>query len=300
MSLEQLSHAWQVFFHEPCSTAPLVLFRILVGVVLLMNGLLLAPLIDDYYAADGLWPAAIWRQQSERRSLCLLRWLPDSTGLFRWFLAMHLLACVCFLVGFQFRLSAMVVFVTLVSIHHRNASILSSGDSLLRLLVFFCCFSDAAGGLSVDHWLGGHAMTEFHQTDPWALRLMQIQVSIVYLRTVYWKLCGASWRNGTAAWYPLWVDAYVRFRPPRVLLKPALIRLATWGTLVEELLLGAGLWVTELRYPLLITGVLLHVLFDVVLNLQLFSWIMVCSLLLFIWPQDSEWLLRQGWSWISG
>lgn len=38
----------------------------------------------------------------------------------------------------------------------------------------------------------------------------------------------------------------------------------------------------ELRFPLLISGILLHLVFELVLNLQLFSWIMICSLLLFL------------------
>ena len=293
MTFEQIFHAWNLVFHEECSTAPLVLFRILTGCVLLLNGLLLLPLVDDYYSPDGLWPGPVWRRQTVRSGLCLFLWLPDTTRTFRLFLCVHLLACLCFLAGYQFRIASIAVFVTLVSIHHRNPCLLSSGDSLLRMLVFFCCFSDAAGGVSVDHWLAGKPLTQFNTADPWALRLMQIQVSTVYLRTVYWKLRGALWRNGSAAWYPLWVDAYVRFRPPQWMLKPAMIRIATWGTLAEELLLGTGLWIRELRYPMLITGVLLHLMFDVILNLQLFSWIMVCSLMLFVWPQDSEWLLRQ-------
>jgi hypothetical protein len=126
--------------------------------------------------------------------------------------------------------------------------------------------------------------------DPWPLRLMQLQVSIVYLRTVAWKLSGPRWRDGSAAWYPLWVDAYVRWRPPQWLLRPALIRAATWGTLAEEAVLGAGLWVQELRMPLLISGILLHLVFELVLNLQLFSWIMICSLLLFLEP-----IVLQSW-----
>jgi hypothetical protein len=192
------------------------------------------------------------------------------------------------LVGWQFQISTAVVFFTLVSIHHRNNHILSSGDSLLRILVFLCCFSDAAGGLSVDHWLAGKPLLQFSQASPWALRLMQIQLSIVYLRTVYWKLRGSLWRNGTAAWYPLWVDAYVRWRPPQMLLRPALIRLATWGTLLQETALGTGLWFREFRFPLLISGILLHLVFDLFLNLQLFSWIMVISLLLFLSPAEAE------------
>ena len=52
--------------------------------------------------------------------------------------------------------------------------------------------------------------TAFPVFDVWPLRLMQILISIVYLRTVFWKLRGKMWWNGTAAWYPVWVDTYLR------------------------------------------------------------------------------------------
>ncbi|MEY3457624.1 MAG: hypothetical protein RL215_781 [Planctomycetota bacterium] len=298
LSVGQLAEFWERFFHGEVSAAPLVLFRILAGCLLLLNGLLLVPLIDDYYSADGLWPSGCWKAQLRGRRFSLLHWLPCSTWSFRWVLMLHLAACVMLILGWQFRFACWVVFLTLVSIHHRNVHILSSGDSLLRMLVFFCCFSDAAGGLSVDHWLAGRRQLEFATSDPWPLRLMQIQLSIVYLRTVYWKLKGSLWRDGTAAWYPLWVSAYVRFRPPRVLLRPQLIRLATWGTLLEETLLGAGLWIHELRLPLIVSGVVLHLVFDLILNLQLFSWIMIISLLLFLSPHEAEAVL--GWLWRAG
>lgn len=292
LTLQQLADVWNVFFHSQISAAPLVLFRILISCLLLVNGLLLVPLTDDYYAADGLWPCNRWKAQMQGRRFSLLHWLPASTWSFRVVLLLHLTACLMMLLGWQYRISSIVVFLTLVSIHHRNTHILSSGDSLLRILVFFCCFSNAAGGLSIDHWLAGQPLLQFSQTSAWALRLMQIQLSIVYLRTVYWKLRGSLWRNGSAAWYPLWVDAYVRFRPPRVLLRPALIRVATWGTLFEEAALGGGLWIHEFRLPLLASGILLHLVFDVFLNLQLFSWIMVISLLLFLTPAEAEVVLR--------
>ena len=158
----------------------------------------------------------------------------------------------------------------------------------LRLLIFFTCFSDANGGLSVDAWRAGKSFTEFATTDPWPMRLMQIQISIVYLRTVFWKLRGKMWWDGTAAWYPLWVEAYVRYRPPGWMLKPVLIRIATWGTLVEEIAMGTLIWIREFRYPMLVTGIVFHLMLDMIMNLQFFSWIMICSLLLFVFPEDAE------------
>lgn len=297
MPLQQIVDAWNLFFHAEVSCATLMIFRIAIGFLLLANVLLLVPLIDDYFSEDGVWPTAAWLRQTRGSRFCLLTMLPPTTNSFRFLLLVHFVASVGFLLGFHFRLCCIVVFLTLVSIHHRNAYILSSGDTLLRLLLFLTCFSDANGGLSVDAWRAGKSLSEFALTDPWPMRLMQIQICIVYQRTVFWKLRGKMWWDGTAAWYPLWIDAYVRFRPPRFFLKPVFIRITTWGTLIEELAMATLIWIRELRYPMLLSGIALHLMLDIIMNLQLFSWIMICSLLLFIFPEDAAWLLTHisGW-----
>jgi hypothetical protein len=224
---------------------------------------------------------------------CLLTLMPPTTNAFRAMLLLHVMGVIGFLIGCQFRISCVIVFLTLVSIHHRNAYILSSGDTVLRILIFFSCFSDAGAALSYDTWKAGRPQTEFPAMDPWPLRLMQVQISRVYLRTVYWKLRGRMWWDGTAAWYPLWVDAYVRFRPQRWLLTKPLVRLATWGTLVIEIALATLMWIREFRYPMLLCGIAFHLMLDVIMNLQLFSWIMICSLLLFVFPEDAAWCLQE-------
>ena len=55
MTLPQLFDAWNTFFHAEVSCATLVLFRIAIGFLLITNVLLLLPLINDYFSADGLW-----------------------------------------------------------------------------------------------------------------------------------------------------------------------------------------------------------------------------------------------------
>lgn len=292
MPLQSLIDAWNSFFHSPVSCATLVLFRILFGTILLGNSFLLLPLVADFYSADGIWNHAVWSRYSRNLRFCLLHLLPASTASFRFILLVHVIAVVGFLIGWQFRICSVLVFLTLVSIHHRNAYILSSGDTLLRMFCFMAIFSDASAGLSVDALNKSTDFKEFPEIDPWPVRIMQLQICIVYLRTVYWKLRGKMWWNGTAAWYPLWVDAYVRFRPPRCMLSLPLVKVATWGTLLEELSLGVLIWVRELRYPILISGILLHLMLDVIMNLQFFSWIMICGLLLFVFPDDAEQFLR--------
>lgn len=291
MPLQQLIDAWNTFFFSEVSCATIVAWRILTGFLLLVNALLLLPLIPDYFSEDGVWPTTAWLNYQKSSRFSLLMLLPPSTRSFRLLLLIHVVASFWFLIGFQFRISAALVFLTLVSIHHRNAYILSSGDTLLRLLIFYSCFSNAGGGLSVDHYLAGFPLSKFQEMEVWPMRLMQLQISVVYLRTVYWKLRGSMWWDGTAAWYPLWVDAYVRFRPPAYFLRPFWIRLATWGTLLGELALGSSIWIREFRYTMIVAGIILHVILEIIMNLQLFSWIMMVSLLLFCFPRDVEhWL----------
>lgn len=288
VSLEQLNLVWNTFFFTEISCSALVIFRIATGCLLLVNLLLLLPLTDEYFSSDGLWPTEDWQKAMQGKRFSFLNMLPPTTRSFRLLLLVHFLATLGFLTGFQFRLSCIATFLTLVSIHHRNVYILSSGDSLVRMMLFFACFSHAGDGLSIDRWLTGRDALEFGQSAAWPLRLMQIQICVVYLRTVYWKLKGKSWWNGTAAWYPLWAEVYVRFRPPMWMLNRTTIAVATWGTLVVEVAFGTLVWIEEFRYPMIILGILFHLKLDLIMNLQLFSWVMICSWLVFIPPNDLD------------
>ena len=124
--------------------------------------------------------------------------------------------------------------------------------------------------------------------SPWCLRLMQLQVCLVYLNASYWKLRGELWRRGTAVYYTTQEAGLVRLRLPNFLQHTALIRLATWGTIAIEFALGTLVWIGELRYIVLLSGVLLHLCIELTLNLQLLGMTMLISLLLFVRPEDLE------------
>lgn len=293
ISLSVLAEYWDHFFHAQVSAAPLALFRILCGLLLLINALLLRPVVAEFCGDHGLVDGQVWRQSPQAAALCLFRLLPASSRNLNLVLGLHIAGCCCFLLGWHFQLSAAIVFVTLVSLHHRNPWCLSSADSLLRLITLICCLSPApAACCSIDSLLSPHTAVSI---DAWQQQLLRILICVVYLRTVCWKLHGPLWRDGSAVWYPLWAEAWVRFRPPRLLLQPTLIRSATWGVLLLELTLAIGLWISECRVPLLVAGITMHLLFDLVLNLQCFSWIMICGLLLFLSPDEAATLLQLCW-----
>ena len=66
--------------------------------------------------------------------------------------------------------------------------------------------SSAGAACSLDRlWriFKGRENDEPPHTAPWAQRLMQLQVAIVYLGASLSKTGGEKWVNGTAAYYPL-------------------------------------------------------------------------------------------------
>lgn len=292
LNLPQLAEWWNQFFHAPASPLPLALFRVAFGALLLANAYAFWRAKEFCLYPTGALAWADQRVRYQRAVFSLFNYLPPTTGAVRFVLGLHLAAVLGLLAGFATRCSAALVFLTLISLHSRNVYQLNSGDALQALLGFFLIFSHAGGAFSVDAWLAG-TTTTMH--DPWALRLMQVQVALVYLRTTYWKLHGATWRAGSATYYALHLHDFRRRALPRWLARPWFYRATTYGTLALEGALGTLLWCAPLRYPLLLGGVALHLGLECFMRIGLFQWTMLVSLLLFLNSGDlHEWLNLTG------
>lgn len=279
MAFEQFADSWNRFFFEPIPATQLAVFRILFGGLLTLNSLLMFRTWRTFLAPGGIFPPPSNGETSSR--LNLFRWLPDTAAVVACVLVLHGLACVALTIGCCTRLSALVAFVTLVSIHHRNPTILHSGDGVLRIMTFLLIFSPSGSTLSVDSIISS-AGEGVPLVSPWSLRLMQIQVAMIYLRSVYWKLRGPLWRNGTATFFATQVESYRRFQLPNFVRKPAMYAIATWMTLIVESALGTLIWVGDIKHAVILTGILLHLSIEAFLNVQLFGWTMMVCLLLFV------------------
>jgi uncharacterized membrane protein YphA (DoxX/SURF4 family) len=295
-----IADAWQAFFHAPVPATSVGLFRLLFGLVMVANTLLLFGDARRLLGPDGMLNAEHYRQKYGRRRFTLYALLPQTDASVYALLGVQLVAAVCLAAGLWTRLSAAVTFLMLVSYANRNPAMTYGGDSVARLLALLLIFAPAGQAVSVDALLAGAAgplPAGEGLCSPWCLRLMQLQVAIIYLRTVYWKLRGRTWRDGTAAYYPTQLVNYRRLVLPRWALNPVAIRVATWGTLAVESALATLVWVPECRYYVLAAGAAFHLLLEVLLNLQLFGVIMLASLTVLIDPCDAQrWLAAlNGW-----
>jgi hypothetical protein len=293
--IRTLASAWNRFFFTPQRATVLALYRIVFAALVLLYLVLLYPDWLTWFGERGLLTLNSVPGAGRVAQFGIFVIWPHSDPALRALFWIIVAFSGFLLVGFMSRVSSVIVFVALVSLQKRNPMILSGGDVLLRLDAFFLVFAPTGAAISVDRLIRGYRghPAEPALVLPWAQRLIQIQTTLLYLSTVYWKLLGHSWLDGTALYYVLHLSEFRQFALPGAD-NAAIVRLMTWSTLAIELSLGTVVWIRRLRYWVLLAGVGLHAAIEYALNIPLFSLTVVASYLTFVEPRDldvaREWL----------
>lgn len=297
ISLSDLAKGWNWFFHAPEGVATLCVFRILFGSLIAANACTLLPIATELFGPDGLLGPREWQRAYPRPRLSLFHILPATDATARGMVIALMVLATALALGLWTAVTTPLTWLCLVSLHHRNPMVFNAGDSVQRLLLLLLCFAPSGAALSVDSWLYGGsapALARDRQFDPWPVRLMQIQVCMLYLRSVFWKLQGKNWRNGAAVGYVLQVMPFRRLAAPRLALVPLVTKLLTYGTLVAEVYIPLGVWIRELRYSAILAGWILHLCFELYLNVHLFGITMCVALVVYVPPQDMARLILGG------
>lgn len=278
--------AWNRFWFEPSDTTPLGLFRIAFGVVATLWTLSHLPDLFTFLGPDGVLPNP---RPLESWQWGLLNLNSSVLAVSVVWLA-TLLGALALTVGRRPRLAAFIVFVGIMSIERRNAYILNNGDDLLRYLAFYLVLAPSGAALSLDRWRKDRQrFWDAELRAPWALRLLQIQLSLIYISTVWSKLQGETWRNGTAVTFALRVQDITRFPPPDALVGSVVVsEWLTFGTLLLELSLGLLVWNRRARPYVLALGVLMHLLIAVGVIVGFFTLGMLCLYLAFLSPDAAK------------
>jgi vitamin K-dependent gamma-carboxylase-like protein len=287
--------AWDRFWFSPMSTATLALLRIVVGVLTLGWTLSLSRDLLTFEASDGIIPhqppygdiAGPWHTWG------LLGFVGGKGMIIALFVVM-IVASIALTVGFGTRVAALLVFLGLLSLQRRNPFVFNSGDALLRDLAFYLMLAPSGAAFSVDRWLRTkERFWDAPARAPWALRLIQVQFTILYLAAVHGKVRGATWNDGTAVSYALRIGDYVRLPVPLFISDSLFIsNVFTIGTVLLELALAILVWNRALRPWVLLLGVSLHLGIEYSLRVGFYSLTILAIYLAFVPPERvSAWLL---------
>ena len=289
MKLANVIEAWDTIFFAPQSPLPISLFRILYGCVSTLTLVLLHPQWLAWYGPRSWITLSTMQQVEPGPRLNLFTLIPQDSSSVEIVFWVALLAAICLTIGLFTRVSAVAVFLCLTSVDQRNVFILHGGDTFLRVAGFFLMFAPAGAAFSIDRWLcvrKGKPDPELQPIRPWAQRMIQFELCILYFMSFWWKSLGEPWVDGTALSYVIQLDEMRRFPLPQWLLQPMVLKLGSWFTLALELALGTVIWIKEFRYPLLLLGIMFHLGIEYSLNVPLFQWDVLSAYVLFVDPTD--------------
>lgn len=283
---------WTHFFFDTTSPATLGLYRIGFGFVVFLSNLGRFPSRDIFYGENG-----IVRFESMSHIFphvhpwLYFRWLPQSEPALAYFFIALLIVNIMFILGLFSKLSSILLFLGIVSLSNRNIYADNAGDCVLRLNLFYLLFTNVGAAYSLDRFIKrkrGSASEKSEPVSMWPIRLLQLQLAYIYIDTVYLKLPGESWRDGTAMYYALNYMELRRFDLRFLFFNIGVIKLATYSTLIGEAALGTLIWFRKLRYGIIGLGFFLHEGINLAMQFPIFQYAMMASLIIFVYPEDSE------------
>lgn len=289
MILQRLQKVWESFFFAPQSPSPIALFRILYGICVSMTLILLHSDWLNWLGVHAWVSEDTMKVIEPGARINLFTLIPQNDSWITGFFWFSLAFAILLTIGLWTRISSIVVFVCLVSIQQRALLITHGGDRFLRIAGFFLMFAPAGAALSLDRVIRVRKKHEGRAVEPrapWAQRMIQFQLALLYFASFLWKLKGHTWLDGTALYYALHFHQVRQFPLPSWFQNTAILKLASWLTLALEFSLGTLIWVKRFRYYLLAAGLLFHLGLEYVFNFPMFQWDVLSAYVLFIEPRD--------------
>ena len=159
----------------------------------------------------------------------------------------------------------------------------------MRLIVFYLILAPSGKCFSLDAMrkhkkLPPERFKEWQKGPIWPRRLMQIQLTIVYLFAFLPKT-GNTWKDGTAVYYFLANMHFARFDFHFLSNFMPLVRFMTYSALTIELLFAVLIWFKSIRPYINISGIILQLSILISSNIIFFSMIMLVAHLSFVEPE---------------
>lgn len=265
-------------------------------------------MIAFYYGPDGMLPRSMVPLALRSAYRFSLLDVVGSWG--TWGLYLLLLCSLLFvLLGLRTKFWLIISLVLLFSFHEYSPIVLNGGDTLLRLIGFLLLISPCDRSLSIRNlrrrWAlareGGHQQPNAERHMPiWPYRLLLWQIICMYMASAIMKWSGSTWPRGSAVAIVLHHDSFTRLPPiaqdlatyfSPLMSAIVLLVQSGWGLLlVVPVVQWTGLLppdtASRLKRLLLVCGVIIHGLITLMMDVDLFSWILLTAYLGLLLPED--------------
>jgi len=295
---------WSQIWFKDSPTTPLEITRIGVGAAMLLHYTLAIPHLFEMWGNDGWAPlaAALSVRQPWMQSIFFYFDAPWQLAAFH---GIFLLCCAALMVGWRTSWVKWVLLVGHISYVYRNLTLVYGVDWIVSSLLFIMCIAPVGRAMSLDRVravrrakLGNLEadLPSYHSIWTGAcIRLMQLQMAVIFFYSAISKLHADIWLDGDAVWIMFTSDDYYHSTMVSLLASHYWIgNLATYGTILVEIAFPFLIWQRSTRPYLLAAAIVLHLLFAFLMGLFYFSFVMIMGHLSFVRP---EWLARLGAAW---
>lgn len=298
--------AWWRFWFTPSPTSALDLCRICVGALLLIQYLPVTPFLFEYFGDDGWLPRAMLSEYFNEEYLhpsYALSVFFIFTAPWQWiaFHAIFLICCFALMVGWRTGWVKWIVLIGKISYDYRNPAFTYGADSILCILLFLMCFAPIGSALSLDRVRAVRiakrdnleASPPLRQSPMAAacIRLIQLQMAVLFFWSATKKLRFDEWWSGDAIWLVFTMNDYYDPTITGIIANHYWLSAAsTYGTILIEIAYPFLIWQRATRPYLLSAAIFLHLMFAVFMRLIFFASVMITGHLIFVRPEWLRWL----------
>lgn len=265
--------------------------------------------IAAYYSDDGFLPRdLVWMVTRSEWKVSILSLSGDASFAFGCYVVL-LLSLTCSMLGIFPRVSTITSYVLMASFHERDPMTLGGGDTVLRNLGFILAIAPGIHALSLGRlrlqyatWREKRSLLPPVTMPAWPYRLLLWQLIILYVTSLWWKLLGDMWIDGTAVGAALHHSIFINWSYGFMNLLMPMTETATYMTLLWEatwflLLIPEPLW---RRIPLLgkipikrfivAGGFLFHGSIAILMDVGSFSYALMAGYMGLFDDHDRAWL----------
>jgi len=188
------------------------------------------------------------------------------------------------IIGLFTNISLIIFTISFISIQNRIHPIISTaGDVVIRFMLISLIFIDCGSRYSIDNILGIASNLDF--INGWTIRLLQINICMMYLFSAMVKLKYDEWLSGYAIKKVIYHATYGRkiyFKLPLNKYLDFSLKLLTWATIIFEYMAFPLFFISEFRPIGIILGILLHIGIIVFMRVGAFGPIMILAIFSFL------------------
>lgn len=288
--MKNLLQAFREFFTAPQPLIKSSVFRVLVGLTLTVFYFERFLDFEWLFSERGLVPYSLAATMvPEFYKPPLLLFSSHEGFLYSLHIA-FIVALLLLTLGLGGRILAWVTFILHVIFMQRNYVVIYGPDFIATVWLLYMGLLKTDRYLTIKQFLYKQPMLPISWTtcemgdafNTVGVRLIQIQLCVIYAYGGTEKLRGITWWRGDAIWNTLANGQLVTSDYSFIAHMPWLVAGMTFATLLWEIYFPVIVWVRKLRPWVLAFGIVLHVGIGWTMNIVFFSLLMMCSYVMFL------------------